>query len=72
MFDVGDSLRAAFSTARARLRDAEASVARSNSGSASGRSADAAMAQTARAAIFTEVLLAAEKARLAEVKSVTK
>jgi hypothetical protein len=72
MFDVGDSLRDAFAAARSRLRDAQASVARANSGAQSGRSADAAMAQTAQAAIFTEVLLAAEKARFSEIKAVTK
>ncbi len=72
MFDVGESLRAALSEARTRLREAQESVARANAGGATGRSADAAMAQTAQAAIFTEVLLAAERARFAEIKAVTK
>jgi hypothetical protein len=72
MFDVGESLRDAFATARARLHDAQASVALANSGAGTGRSADAAMAQTAQAAIFTEVLLAAERARFEEIKAVTK
>jgi hypothetical protein len=72
MFDVGSSLRDALDGARARLRDAQASVAEANSGEKSGRSADAAMAQTAEAAIFTEVLLAAERARFEEIKAVTK
>ena len=57
MFDVGDSLREAMTAAHTRLRDAQAAVARANSGVASGRSADAAMAQAAQAAIFTEALL---------------
>jgi hypothetical protein len=72
MFDVGQSLRDAFSTSQSRLRDAQASVARANSGKEAGRAADAAMARTAQAAIFTEVLLAAERARFEEIKAVTK
>jgi hypothetical protein len=72
MFDVGDSLRDAFSSAERRLRDAQASVALANSGRESGRSTDAAMAKAAQAAIFTEVLLAAEHARFEEIKVVTK
>ncbi len=72
MFDVGESLRFAFATARARLHDAQRSIALANSGIGIGRSADAAMAQTAQAAIFTEALLAAERARFEEIKAVTK
>ncbi|MFY9663592.1 MAG: hypothetical protein WAL67_10570 [Candidatus Cybelea sp.] len=72
MFDVGESLRDAFSNAESRLRDAQASVARANSGEEAGGSADAAMARTAQGAIFTEALLAAERARLEEIKAVTK
>ena len=72
MFDVGDSLRDALDGARHRLREAQASVALANSGETTGRSADAAMAQTAQAVIFTEVLLAAERSRFAEIKAVTK
>jgi hypothetical protein len=72
MFDVGESLRDAFESARARMRDAQAAVALANSGKQTGRSADAAMAQTAQAAIFTEVLLAAERSRFEEIKAVTK
>jgi hypothetical protein len=72
MFDVGESLRPALSEARARLREAQESVALANAGSVTGRSADTAMAQTAQAAIFTEVLLAAQRARFAEIKAVTK
>jgi hypothetical protein len=72
MFDVGDSLRDAAVAARSRLLDAQAAVARANSGTARGRSADAAMAQTAQAAIFTEALLGAERSRFEEIKAVTK
>lgn len=71
MFDVGDSLRDAFDQAHNQLRDAQDAVARANAGT-SGRHADAAMAQTAQAAIFTEALLGIERARLAALKSVTK
>jgi hypothetical protein len=72
MFDVGESLRDALEAARTRLREAQAAVAAANSGKEAGRSGDAAMAQTAQAAIFTEVLLAAERARFEEIKAVTK
>lgn len=72
MFEVGDSLRAAFELARERLRDAQTTVVLANDGERNGRSADAAMAETAQAAIFTEVLLSAERARLAEIKAVAK
>lgn len=72
MFDVGDSLRDALAAARVQLHDAQASVALAASGNATGRSADAAMAQTAQAAIFTEVLLVAQRARFEEIKAVTK
>ncbi|MFZ0032340.1 MAG: hypothetical protein WBE79_11300 [Candidatus Cybelea sp.] len=54
------------------MHEAQAAVARANSGGEAGRSADAAMARTAQGAIFTEVLLAAERARLEEIKAVTK
>ena len=72
MFDVGDSLRVALAGARTRLGEAQSAVARANSGKAAGRSADAAMAQTAAAAIFSEALLSTEHARLEEIKAVTK
>jgi hypothetical protein len=72
MYDVGDSLREAFVNARSRLRAAQDGVARANTGEVSGGRADAAMAATAQAAIFTEALLAAERARFAEIKSVAK
>ena len=72
MFDVGESLRDALQDARSRLSDAQLQIARVNSGVAAGRSADAAMAQTAQAAIFTEALLGAEHARFEEIKAITK
>jgi len=72
MFDVGDTLREGLDEARSRLRDAQRALAQANSGVATGRSADAAMAQTAQAALFTEALLSAEHARLAEIKAVVK
>jgi hypothetical protein len=72
MFDVGDSLRDAVAAAHTMLRDAQAAVARANSGAMPGRSADAAMAQTAQAAIFTEALLGAARARFEEIKAVAK
>jgi len=72
MFDVGESLREAFEGARSRLHDAQAAVALANAGKARGRSADAAMAQTAGVAIFTEALLAAVRARFEEIKTVAK
>lgn len=72
MFDVGDSLRSALGAARDRLHDAQAAVARANAGGSAGRAADAAMAQTAQAAIFSEALLGAEHARFEEIKAVSK
>ncbi len=70
MFDVADSLRAAMDDARDDLHAAQSAVARA--GASGGRRADAAMAKTAQAAIFTEALLEAEHARLAEIKAVTR
>ncbi len=72
MFDVGDTLRDGLDEARSKLRDAQRALARANSGDATGRAADGAMAQTAQAALFTEALLSAEHARLAEIKTVVK
>jgi hypothetical protein len=71
-FDVGASLKSAIAGARDRLNEAQRAVARGNSGEATGRAADTAMAQTAQAAIFTEVLLAADRARFEEIKAVTR
>jgi hypothetical protein len=72
MFEVGDSLQGALERAQTELREAQTRVAAANAGRAAGRSADAAMARTAQAAIFTEVLLSAEHARLEEIKAVTR
>ncbi|HZZ00811.1 MAG TPA: hypothetical protein VFE36_14700 [Candidatus Baltobacteraceae bacterium] len=72
MFDVGDTLQGALERARADLRDAQNRVAAANAGGTPGRSADAAMARTAQAAIFTEALLSAEHARFEEIKAVTR
>ena len=72
MFDVGLSLRDAFTAAHGQLREAQADIARANAGDRLGRSVDLAMARTARTAIFTEALLAAVRARFEEIKSVTK
>jgi hypothetical protein len=72
MFDVGDSLRNALGAARVHLEQAQSAVARASVGGTPGRSADAAMAQTAQAAIFEEALLNAEHARFEEIKAVTK
>jgi hypothetical protein len=71
MFDVADSLRGALDGAHRDLLAAQAAVARSAI-AGGNRSADAAMAQTAQAAIFTQALLEAEHARLAEIKAVAK
>lgn len=72
MFDVGDTLQAALGRAHVELRDAQSQVAVANTGGTSGRSADAAMARTAQAAIFTEALLSAQHARLEEIKTVAR
>ena len=69
MFDVGDSLAPAMRRAQLRLDTASEQTARAN---ATGRGAEAAMSATARAALFSEALLAALHARLAEVKAATK
>lgn len=58
MYDIGHSLQDAFDSAHSQLARAQAAVARANAGGSESRKADAAMAQTARSAIFTEALLA--------------
>lgn len=68
MFDVGDSLRDAFDGARERLHAAQYAVAKAGAGDGGGRSAGTAMAATAEAAIFSEALVAAERARFEEIK----
>lgn len=71
MFDLGESLHAGLAGAQERLRRAQSAVADANAGHGA-RSADAAMAETARAAIFSEALMNAVHARLSEVKAVTR
>ncbi|MEO7201182.1 MAG: hypothetical protein ABI431_00950 [Candidatus Tumulicola sp.] len=71
MFDVGDSLRAGFDSAQRALLDAQTALARAAAGGDAARG-NAAMAQTAQAALFQEALLAAEHARLAEMKGVAR
>jgi hypothetical protein len=71
MFDIGESLDRGLARAQQRLHDAQSAVAEANAGHG-GRSTDAAMAQTARAAIFSEALLSAIHSRLEEVKAVTR
>jgi hypothetical protein len=65
------SIAAGLRDADQRLHASQSALARA-AASSGGRGADAAMAQTARAAIFDEALLAALHARLAEAKAVTK
>jgi hypothetical protein len=72
MFETVDFLQGALASARERLLAAQAAVTRANSGNEAGRSADAAMAKTAAAAIFSEALLTAEHMRFEEIKMVTK
>jgi hypothetical protein len=72
MYDVGDSLNEAIAAARVRLLDAQGAVAAANAGVQTGRTADAAMARTASAAIFTEALLTAQRSRFEEIKAVAK
>lgn len=71
MFDVASSLENAISRARIDLA-ADASVTSRAQTSYGGSRTDAAMAAVARSAIFTEVLLNAVHARLAEIKNVTR
>ncbi len=71
MFDVAESLQGGLAAARDRLAGAQQLVARANAG-AGGRASDAAMASAAQAALFSEALLSAVRARLAEIKAVAK
>lgn len=70
MFDVAESLRTGLTAAQERQGAAQSALARANAGA--GHSGDAAMAQTAQAAIFSEALLGAMHARLTEIKTVTR
>jgi hypothetical protein len=71
MFDVGDSLRAGFDSAKRELLNAQAALAQAGAGGNAAHG-NAALAQTAQAALFQEALLAAEHARLAEIKGVAR
>ena len=66
MLDVGDSLQGPMVAAQRRLSDAAAATALNAGGNQSR------MADVAQEAIFTEVLMHAMHARLAEIKSVPK
>jgi len=70
MFDVADSLLGALAGARADLSEAAGAVSRSQTSLGSPRT-DGVLASAAQRAIFTEALLNAVHARLAEIKSVT-
>ncbi|HEY9084347.1 MAG TPA: hypothetical protein VIN40_00180 [Candidatus Tyrphobacter sp.] len=70
MFDVADSLRGGFDDADRRLMAAQRAVARAQIGGGDG--GDAAMAQSARAVIFSEALLGATRARLQEIQTAAK
>lgn len=68
MFDVAQHLMNSLQNAAGRLRYAADSTSRAQTPYGTS-STDAAMAQTAREAVFTEALLAAAHARLAEIKT---
>ena len=71
MFDVARPLQTALTGAAAKLSAAANDAARAETTSDS-KTTDAAMARVAEQAIFTEALLGAMRARLQEIKSVTK
>ncbi len=70
MFDVAASLNGALSTSTRALAAAASNTSRAQTPLGDSRT-DAAMAGVAEKAIFTEALLNAMHARLAEIKSVT-
>ena len=70
MFDVAGNLMSALTRAGTDLTGAAASVARTQTQLGSARS-DRVLAAAAGRAVFTEALLNAVHARLAEIKSVT-
>lgn len=70
MFDVAAPLMNALTAAGERLAGAASATSRSQTPLGGSRT-DAAMADVAQQAIFTEALLSAAHARLAEIKSVT-
>ncbi|HET9393701.1 MAG TPA: hypothetical protein VFO29_09325 [Candidatus Rubrimentiphilum sp.] len=69
MFDVADSLMGALASAKSGLATAAGGVSRSATPLGSART-ESTLAQAAGQAIFTEALLNAVHARLAEIKSV--
>ena len=69
MFDVADSLMAALAGARSSLSSAAGAVALSQTRWGTDRT-DGVLASAAHHAIFTEALLNAVHARLAEIKAV--
>lgn len=71
MFDVAPQLQSALASARERLSSDAAATAQVG-GSTGTRVDGSAMARLAQNAIFSEALLNAMHARLAELKSVTK
>jgi hypothetical protein len=71
MFDVAASLNGALSLAESGLTGAALATSRAQTPLGSART-DASMASAAQQAIFTEALLNAIHARLAEIKSVTR
>ena len=70
MFDVAASLIDATKSAGSNLSDSASATARAQTPYGPTRT-DAAMAAAAQKTIFTEALLSAVHARLAEIKSVT-
>lgn len=68
MFDVAGSLTNAMNAARNGLADAASATSRAQTPYGSSRT-DTAMAEAAQQAIFSEALLNAIHARLAEIKS---
>jgi len=71
MFDIAPQLESALQTASERLR-ARATVAARSETNAGAPVSNRTMASLAQAAIFTETLLSAVRARLQEIKLVTK
>ncbi len=71
MFDIADSLSGPLSAAGQALGEAASATARAQTPYGGSRT-DAAMAGVAEHALFTEVLLNAVHARLAEIKNATR
>lgn len=71
MFDVAGSLQPAITRAAEKLSAAANDAARAET-AGDRRTRDSVMARVAEQAIFTEALLGAMRARLQEMKSVTK